>query len=802
MAITAAELLVKIGADTGGAERGMQSVSAKLADFGKSATIAGGMLTAGLTLPLVGVAKAGVEAATGLDREMRNIQSISKATDEEIAALSETFVRMSMDVSVTTDSAQKLAAGFYDIQSSGFAGADAMTVLQASTKAASAGLTDTAVASKAITAVLNAYGMSADQATRVSDTLFRTVDIGVVSFEELATNLGDVVGTGAVAGVTIEELGAAFATMTKGGISAAESATALNQLMLSFISPSKAAAGAAVALGVDLSAAALQSKGLAGVMAEVTQKTGGSVEALSALFPNVRALKAALSLTRGEMGPFAEDLATIGTAAGATQAAFEIQTRSFAAQMASFQNTLQGLFIGLGQIILPVLTDLIAQIKPVIDQIMGLDEGTKRLIVTIGAVAAAAGPVLLIIGGLAAGLGALLSPIGLVIAALAALGAAYATNFGGMRDAVDQLVAQAQAVWPAIQTTITTAVQTIQTVIARVFTAIQEFWYQHGDEILTFARTVWGAIQQFVDLAVRNISDIVTTVMATVQKFWDENGQQIMEATQIVWNRIWQIISTIMHVIQTIWRDHGEQILHVAQNVWNSIKVVIETMINVILGIIKLVTSLIRGDWEGAWEAIRGIAESVWNGIYRIISNLLDSIKTIIFIALDSVRPLWERVWGGIQDTTERIWEGIVSTVRNAINSIIRGINSLITAWNRLEFRIPGFGVDIPKVDIPGIGTVGGGHLGWPGITIGTPDIPTIPLLAAGGLVTRPTLAMLGEQGPEAVLPLDRLDVLAERIAAAVAGRPTYTINAQYRYQDERSLRDDLRLLQLLGVAI
>ena len=61
---------------------------------------------------------------------MRNIQSISKQTDAEIAQLSDTFVEMSTDMSKTTDTAKNLAAGFYQVQSSGFAGADAMIVLE------------------------------------------------------------------------------------------------------------------------------------------------------------------------------------------------------------------------------------------------------------------------------------------------------------------------------------------------------------------------------------------------------------------------------------------------------------------------------------------------------------------------------------------------------------------------------------------------------------------------------------------------------------------------------------------------
>jgi hypothetical protein len=78
------------------------------------------------------------------------------------------------------------------------------------------------------------------------------------------------------------------------------------------------------------------------------------------------------------------------------------------------------------------------------------------------------------------------------------------------------------------------------------------------------------------------------------------------------------------------------------------------------------------------------------------------------------------------------MFNGIKDAFREAINFIIR-------AWNGLEFRIPGFSI---------------GPIGYDGFTLGVPDIP---LLADGGIVNRATLAVIGEAGPEAVVPLDQM---------------------------------------------
>lgn len=453
--------------------KNVQGLAGKVDRAGARMQRVGASMTAGITAPILAMGTAAIDAASDLDREMRNIQSVSKGTDSEIADLSRTFVEMSMDITKTTDTAEGLAAGFYDIQGSGFAGAAGMTVLEAATMAASAGLTRTEVSSKALAATLNAYSMEADQAGRVSDLLFRTVDIGVGSFEELGSSVGGVVGTASIAGVKFETVSAALATMSKAGISFAEGGTALNQMIMGFIKPSEEMVSLLEDAGYASGTAAIEALGLSGALGLILDETGGTAEAMATLFPNVRALKAALSLTRGEMGPFTADLEAMANSAGATQAAYEIQTRSFKAQTTSLMNVVKGLAITLGNDLLPMGLDLINMVKPWILQFTQLDEGTKRLIITVAGVAAALGPVLLVGGSILRVLSPIIGLIGsllpllasiapVILPAVAVAGALYLaweTNFAGIRD----LVVQAGAV---IKPVISAIVEAVEKVVA------------------------------------------------------------------------------------------------------------------------------------------------------------------------------------------------------------------------------------------------------------------------------------------------------------------------------------------------
>ncbi len=114
----------------------------------------------------------------------------------------------------------------------------------------------------------------------------------------------------------------------------------------------------------------------------------------------------------------------------------------------------------------------------------------------------------------------------------------------------------------------------------------------------------------------------------------------------------------------------------------------------------------------------------------------------------------WSNNWGDIQGKTA----AAIGFLRDQLNRLIGFLNNLIRGWNSIEFSIPGFDVNIL-----------GRQVSWEGLHIDLPDIGTIPTiggggigmgdlraLAAGGIVTRPTLAMVGEAGPEAVIPLDK----------------------------------------------
>lgn len=215
------------------------------------------------------------------------------------------------------------AKGLYEILSAGaYAAANAMDVLTASNKLAIGGVTAVETAADGLTSVLNAYGAAAGGAAAVSDAFFAAAAAGKTNIQELSTYIGQVAPIAAQTGVSLDELMAAAAALTAGGVKTSTAMDGLRTTIAAVLKPSEDARITAQALGLSFSAAALKSKGLAGFLADVQAKTGGSSEALARLFGGVEALLPVMALGGDTAGAFADALTELKGKAGATETAY------------------------------------------------------------------------------------------------------------------------------------------------------------------------------------------------------------------------------------------------------------------------------------------------------------------------------------------------------------------------------------------------------------------------------------------------------------------------------------------------
>jgi hypothetical protein len=144
-----------------------------------------------------------------------------------------------------------------------------------------------------------------------------------------------------------------------------------------------------------------------------------------------------------------------------------------------------------------------------------------------------------------------------------------------------------------------------------------------------------------------------------------------------------------------------------------------------------------------AFVAIGVAVVSNWDYIRDNLAATWTIIKTLFNTSLAEVEKIWNSTWNDMSDFLGNIWNTIKSIVKTGVDDVIGAINAFINALDAIH-------ISLPSISIPGT------KLSTPAVNLGF-SIPDIPMLAEGGFVTSPTLALIGEAGPEAVVPLSAM---------------------------------------------
>lgn len=261
----------------------------------------------------------------------------------------------------------QLVKAAYDVASSGFASAaEASQVLKASALGAQGGFAQLDDVVRAVTGVLNAYGLSADQATKVVDGFLQTQNDGVITVRQYAAEIGNIASIAAAGGVGLDQLNAAIATATLRGVPVAQTFTGLRQALSNIIKPSQQATELAAALGLQFNAQALQAKGLAGVLTDVQQKTGGSADKIAILLGSVEAQAAVQPLLNDRLVKYNELLDKQAQSSGAAAEAAKINASTISGGLAQIGNGFSNLATSLDKTLNPLLGGFIKSINEIL----------------------------------------------------------------------------------------------------------------------------------------------------------------------------------------------------------------------------------------------------------------------------------------------------------------------------------------------------------------------------------------------------------------------------------------------------
>lgn len=226
------ELFFATGIDNTGLNRGatqaMGIVRTMASQISKQDVFAG--LAIAATVAFSKVSKELKSFSEEFEHSMKEVQTISQAVQQDFEGYSESIINLTKEV---PQSANELSKAYYQIVSAGYDGAAGLNLLETSAKAAVGGVTDVQTAADGLTSVMNAWKISAEDASKVSDTFFQTVKLGKTTMGELAASISQVAPLAAAYGVSFEEVASAVATLTKQGTPTAQAMTQIRASLIS-----------------------------------------------------------------------------------------------------------------------------------------------------------------------------------------------------------------------------------------------------------------------------------------------------------------------------------------------------------------------------------------------------------------------------------------------------------------------------------------------------------------------------------------------------------------------------------------
>ena len=344
--------------------KGAKDLTQPVADF----TATAAKLEAGILGVGASVVAFSVKVASDFDTTFRELTTLFDATSGDTAKFRDDIQEYA---STSTQSIEKIGQSLLAAVGTGIKYSESLDLVAKAEKLSVATRADLEGTTKVLVSTMNAYGMETSDIDKISDLFFRTIADGNIKMDDLSKYLANVTPNAKIAGVSLEELLAAIATLTTSGVNPSTAIDALNSAISNIIGPSEQAKKLAAELGIEFNATGLKSKGFAGLLDDVRKATGGSAEQLKILFGDMNGFSAVASLTGAQADKFAESIDNMGKATGGVDEAFNKMKDSVEGSTAIMQNAMTALLTKIG--------------TPLLDEVGGISKAIADIFNSLGA---------------------------------------------------------------------------------------------------------------------------------------------------------------------------------------------------------------------------------------------------------------------------------------------------------------------------------------------------------------------------------------------------------------------------------
>ena len=609
-----------------------------------------------VTLGVVGLGTAAVKTAADFDTAMSKVAAVSGATGSELDALREKAREMG---SKTKFSASEAAEAMNYMAMAGWKTSDMLEGIEGVMNLAAASGEDLATTSDIVTDALTAFGLSASDSGHFADILAAASSNANTNVSMMGETFKYCAPIAGALGFSAEDTAEAIGLMANAGIKGSQAGTALRTIMNNLSGDVTVCGSAIGEVTIATTNADGSMRDLSDILADCRTAFSGLTESEKAQAAESLVGKNAMSGFLALMNAGEADINKLSSAIdncdGCAAGMAETMNDNLAGQLTILKSQLQELAISFGELLMPAIRTIVGWIQKFVDWLNSMDEGTRKVIVTIALVAAAIGPVLIIVGKVISAVGTIMTLVpklaGVINAAkgvFAAFNAVCAANpYVLIIAAIVALVAAFIYLWNNCEEFRQFWIdlwEGIKEIAIAVWEALKEFFKAAWEAIKSTAETVWNAISSFFTGLWEGIKNIFTTVVNAISTFLTN-----------AWNAIKNTVTTVFNAIKTFFTT-----------IWNGIKSVITTVVTAISTFLSTAWNGIKTAITTVLNAIKSVVTTVWNGIKTTITNIVNGIKNAVTTA-----------WNNIKSVVSNAANAIKNAVSNAFNAMLNGIKNV-----------------------------------------------------------------------------------------------------------------------------
>ena len=622
--------------------------SQKMEAVGNSIAGAGKKMM-GVTTVIGGVGVAAVKTAADFDSAMSQVAAVSGATGKDFDALRNKAREMGAK---TKFSATEAAEAMNYMAMAGWKTEDMLSGIEGIMNLAAASGEDLATTSDIVTDALTAFGLSAKDSGHFADILAAASSNANTNVSMMGETFKYCAPIAGALGFSAEDTAEAIGLMANAGIKSSQAGTALRTIMNNLAGDVKISGKAIGDVTIATTNADGSMRDLSDILADCRSAFGNLTESEKAQaaesLVGKNAMSGFLALMNAGEGDIDKLSSAIDNCDGSAEKMAMTMQDNLAGQLTILKSQLQELAISFGDILMPAIRSIVSKLQGFVDKLNGMDEGTKRTIVTIALLVASIGPLLIIIG-------TAISKIGVAMQGFVKL----ANGISKLKVAVQGgtgVLGKLGAALGGISAPVLAVVAMIAVLVAA---------FVH----------LWKTNEGFRDAIIGTWNRIKDTISGFCQGIVDRLNALGFQFTDIV------------DVLKTVWDGFCQVLDPIFVGVFNNIANILSTVTGVITGILDVFIGIFTGNWSQAWNGIKEIFSSIWNGISSFFSNILNVIKGVADVVLGWFGTSWNEVWTNIKTFFEEIWNGIATffttiweTLKNVVTVGIMAIGSILSA--------------------------------------------------------------------------------------------------------------------------